>query len=445
LEKKQLLFIHNFGCQMNLHDATRMEEILARHGYQTAATPEQASVILVNTCSVRQRSEDKFRSAIGRYSLLKDRDPDLLLGVAGCVAQQEGAQLFSTAPFLDLVFSPDHIADLPVVLQQAKEARRAQVGFVEPEAYSFLRAEPLPGKSGSTALLTIQKGCNHTCSYCIVPLVRGPEVSRPAGEILEEARSLVRVGVKEITLIGQNVNDYRGYSGRNEDFVALLRQMDRLEGLARLRFTTSHPKDFQPALSQCFAELEHLCPWLHLPVQSGSTQVLGRMNRGYSREEYLGIIDQVRRCRPDVSLGTDLIVGFPGETEAQFAETLSLLEEIQFDYAFSFKYSMRPGTPAAHLEDNVPEPEKSQRLLRLQKVQEEITRKRLASFVNQTTPVLIEGPSRKGLPQVSGRTPGNHVVNLSAPEHPEEIIGQILPVKVTRAAKHSLFGTIATE
>jgi len=444
LESKNYLYIQSFGCQMNLHDGRRMVEVLGSHGYQVTDQPEKASVILLNTCSIREKTQAKILSALGRYAGLKRKKPDLLLGVAGCVAQQEGAKLFAAAPFLDLVFGPDHIVELPRLIQEAQKAKKVQIGFVDANEYSFLRAIPRPGQEDPTALITIQKGCDNHCSYCIVPLVRGPTISRSADDIISEVRDLVDAGVKEVTLIGQNVNAYRGYQETGEDFIFLLRQLNQVAGLERIRFTTSHPKDFSDDLCLCFKELDHLCPWLHLPVQSGSSEILRRMKRGYSREDYLKIITRARQVCPDISIGTDFIVGFPGESVDHFQETMSLLEEIQFDYAYSFKYSMRPGTPAEQLEDDVPETEKSRRLHHLQSVQNKITQFRLSAMVGRTVPVLVEGPSRKGLPQVCGRTPGNHIVNFDI-HRPEVPTGDVVQVSISEAGSHSLKGKIFQE
>lgn len=416
-----------------------MEEVLAVVGYARADAAETADLIIVNTCSVREKSHEKVLSALGRYSRLKQARPGLILAVAGCVAQQEGARLLESVAALDLVFSPDHIAALPELVEEASERRRVETGFADPSEYQFLSARP--GRvAGPTALVTIQKGCDNDCAYCIVPSVRGPCVSRPSDEILGELGRLTAAGVREVTLIGQNVNAYRGGGGTADDFVTLLRAVDQRFGgreLARLRFTTSHPKDFHPELPACFRDLTCLCPWLHLPVQSGSSRVLGTMRRGYTRVQYLEQIRAVREACPEVSIGTDLIVGFPGETEADFLETIALLEEAQYDYAYSFKFSPRPGTAAAALEDSLPEAEKARRLRHLQQVQDEITSRRLRAMVGRSTEVLIEGPSRKGKPQLCGRSPGNHVINIDDPGG-RHVPGDLVPVEIIAAGRHSL-------
>jgi tRNA-2-methylthio-N6-dimethylallyladenosine synthase len=436
------LYIRTFGCQMNLHDSLRMEEVLRPAGYVLTDAAEQAGLIIVNTCSVREKSHEKVLSALGRLGRLKQRQNDLVLAVAGCVAQQEGERLLEMVPAVDLVLGPDHVASLPELVEEVRTRRCCRTGFTDPEAYRFLRAVPEAAPShGPTALVTIQKGCDNACAYCIVPSVRGPAVSRHRDEVVAEVRDLARVGIQEVTLIGQNVNAYRGGQGTADDFVELLREVDRVPGLARTRFTTSHPKDFHRDMPECFKELRTLCPWLHLPVQSGATAVLERMDRGYSREQYLGRIAAVRDACPDISLGTDLIVGYPGETEEDYQETLSLLEQVRFDYAYSFKFSPRPGTRAAALEDDVPEQEKLRRLRHLQAKQDEITEQRLSRFLGQTLPVLVEGPSRKGLPQLCGRTPGNHVVNIDDLDGGS--VGELVEVLIKRAGKHSLTGVVA--
>ena len=428
---------------MNVHDTRRMEDVLRPEGYSATDDPARADVILINTCTVREKSRIKVLSAIGRYAKLKAHNPDLVLGVAGCVAQQEGAELLRASDALDLVFGPDHIASLPRLIQEARERKQVLVGHLDVEGYQFLRATPEAQGRGPTSLVTIQKGCDNHCSYCVVPQVRGPEVSRPIAEIVEEIRGQVEAGVVEVTLIGQNVNSYSGVDGSSGDFVKLLREVDQVPGLQRLRFTTSHPKDFTEPLARAFAELRTLCPWLHLPVQSGSSRVLERMNRSYTREDYLGLADLVRQHCPEVTLGTDIIVGYPTETEDDFLDTMSLLEQVQYDTVYSFKYSTRPNTAAAEQDDDVPEADKARRLRQLQGRQDEITRARLARFLGHTVTVLVEGPSRRGLPQLSGRGPGNHVVNFEMPTAGDDLVGSLVPVKITRTGGHSLFGTVS--
>ncbi len=417
---------------------------MAPEGYAVASAPEDADVILINTCTVREKSRVKVLSAIGRYAKLKASNPGLILGVAGCVAQQEGEELLRASDALDLVLGPDHIGDLPALVHEARRRRQVQVGHLDVEQYRFLGAATHGGEGrGPTALVTIQKGCDNHCSYCVVPQVRGPEVRRPLDDIVQEVKGLVDSGVVEVTLIGQNVNSYTGHRGASSDFVDLLRSVDAVDGLQRVRFTTSHPKDFTEGLARAFAELPTLCPWLHLPVQCGSSRVLERMNRGYTREHYLGLVQLVRRHCPEVTLGTDIIVGYPGESEEDFLETVSLLEQVQYDTVYSFKYSVRPETAAAELDDDVPEADKSRRLRTLQARQDEITSARLTRFQGETVTALVEGPSRRGLPQLSGRGPGNHVVNFEQPAGAPDLVGRLVPVTITRTGGHSLTGELA--
>jgi tRNA-2-methylthio-N6-dimethylallyladenosine synthase len=439
--------IRTFGCQMNHHDARRMGEVLCSHGFELTHIPEEADLIVINTCSVREKSYEKVLSSVGRYGQLKRQRPGLLLAVAGCVAQQEGRRLQELAPQVDLVIGPDHIRELGALVDELSEHRAAggfvRTGFEDPAAYQFLRAAPGVA-AGASALVTIQKGCDNRCAYCIVPRVRGPAVSRPAAEVVAEVADLVAGGTSEITLIGQNVNDYRGGSGTRDDFVELLRRLDAIPELLRLRFTTSHPKNMHPDMPRCFRDLRTLCPWLHLPVQAGSTAILRRMRRGYTREQYLAQLAAVRELCPEVSVGSDLIVGFPGETAQDFEQTLTLVEESQFDYAYSFKFSVRPETAAAELEDDVPPAVKERRLAELQSLLEQTTRARLARWVGRELDVLVEGPSRRGLPQVCGRAPGNQVVNIDSPEA-GMLVGHVVRVRITGAGKHSLHGEPAAQ
>lgn len=346
------------------------------------------------------------------------------------------------APVVDLVFSPDHIADLPHLVQHATEEKQVQIGFADTASYRFLSAAPKARDQGCTAFVTIQKGCDNKCAYCIVPSVRGPAICRPAAEILAEVKDLVLAGVKEVTLIGQNVNAYRGLHGSTDDFIALLRLINDIRGgLHRIRFTTSHPKDLHWEMPACFKNLDKLCSWLHLPVQSGSTRVLGLMNRGYTREQYIEQVDRIRQQCPEITIGTDIIVGFPGETQEDFLDTVSLVEQIQYDYAYSFKFSARPGTAAAQLEDGLDEDEKLSRLHHLQEIQDQITARRLHRWVGRKVSVLVEGPSRQGLPQLCGRTSGNQVVNIDNADV-ESVQEQLVDVRITQSGKHSLTGEV---
>jgi tRNA-2-methylthio-N6-dimethylallyladenosine synthase len=428
---------------MNEYDAARIAEILRRCGYEPTEEPEQADVILLNTCSIREKAEAKVISAAARFQGLKARRPDLVLAVAGCVAQQEGARLLERLPHVDLVFGPDTIARCAELVEEVRESRRrvAVTAVVDVEDYTFLSADPRPEDVGTTALVTIQKGCDNHCAYCVVPSVRGREVSRPMREVVAEVERFVAAGAREVTLIGQNVNSYRGATGGADDFVTLLETVAVVPGLLRLRFTTSHPRDFTPALARAFRDLPVLQGWLHLPVQAGSSRILAAMGRGYTREEYLAKVDLVRSFVPEIALTTDVIVGFPGETTAECRETLSLLDAVEFESIYSFAYSVRPGTPAAALRDDVPADQKLARLHEVQARQQAVTARRLARLVGRRLPVLVEGESRRG-EQACGRTPGNIVVNFepAAGTAAGALRGRIVPVHVTAAGTHTLRG-----
>jgi tRNA-2-methylthio-N6-dimethylallyladenosine synthase len=446
VHQSKRLFIQNFGCQMNDYDSARIREILRSRGYSITNDVEHADVILLNTCAIRAKAEHRVLSAAARYGTLKRRRPDLVLAVAGCVAQQEGPRLLARLPSVDVVFGPDNVARSADLIDEARRSRRrlTATDFTDPAAYSFLSADPAPSEVGVTALVTIQKGCDNRCAYCVVPATRGPEVSRPLSEVVSEVERFVAAGAREVTLIGQNVNSYRGATGIAHDFVRLLAAVSRTPGLLRLRFTTSHPRDFTREVAEAMRDLLPLTSWLHLPVQAGATRVLAAMRRGYSREEYLAKLELTRLLLPDVSLTTDVIVGFPGETEADFRETISLLEEAEFDSIYSFAYSARPGTSAAALTDDVSPATKRSRLHEVQALQAEITARRLQRFVGHTVRVLVEGVSRRG-DQICGRADGNQVVNL--PLRPgytaDELRGRMMSACVTAAGTHTLRGELA--
>jgi tRNA-2-methylthio-N6-dimethylallyladenosine synthase len=442
-QETKRLFIQNFGCQMNDYDAARIREILRRSGYEPTADADEADVILLNTCSIRAKAEAKVVSATARFAALKQRRPEVVVAVAGCVAQQEGGRLLDRLPVVDLVFGPDNIARSADLIETVRRGRRrlAVTEHVDPAAYAFLTADPRPDEVAVTALVTIQKGCDNRCAYCVVPATRGPAVSRPLAEVVAEVERFVAAGAREVTLIGQNVNSYHGAGGGPADFAVLLRAVAAVPGLVRVRFTTSHPRDFTREVAEAMRDLPQLTSWLHLPVQAGSTRVLAAMRRGYGREEYLAKIDLVRALVPDVALTTDVIVGFPGETDAEYRETLTLLEAVEFDSLYSFAYSARPGTPALALGDDVSAAVKSARLHELQALQAGITARRLARVVGRTVEVLVEGESRRGA-QACGRTSGNHVVNFPAPAgaDPGTLRGRLVPVCITFAGAHTLTG-----
>jgi tRNA-2-methylthio-N6-dimethylallyladenosine synthase len=442
LDQQKRVFIQNFGCQMNDYDVERLTEVLRRDGYERTDDAEAADLVLINTCAIREKSEAKVASAAGRFKTWRDR-PGKLLAIGGCVAQQEGAKLLRRIPHADLTFGPDQIVNVPSLLRALGTERRiAATEVIDVEDYSFLDADPRPGDVKVTALVTIQKGCDNHCAYCVVPFTRGREVSRPAGEVVAEVARFVAAGAREVTLIGQNVNSYHGVgSADGDDFAELLAMVDAVPGLQRLRFTTSHPKDFTPRVARAFAELGRLCSWLHLPVQSGSSRVLARMRRDYTVEEYLAKLDHLRALCPDISLTTDVIVGYPGETDEDHRQTLALLDRAGYESIYSFAYSPRPNTAALGLGDDVPAAVKSERLQEVQATQREITGRRLARFIGRTVEVLVEGESRAG-GQACGRAPGNQMVNFAPPAGmaPADLVGRLVDVRVESARPNTLVG-----
>ncbi|MFP3870705.1 MAG: tRNA (N6-isopentenyl adenosine(37)-C2)-methylthiotransferase MiaB [Syntrophobacteria bacterium] len=437
------LFIRTFGCQMNHYDSERLAEILREHQCVPVDDYRRADLIFVNTCTVRNKAEQKAFSYLGRLKAIKRKRPWVVIGMAGCVAQQYGECLLRRLPHLDLVVGTHAIGKVPAMLAryEATGERQVSVDF----GYHF--GDPVDGRPKSpppavSAYVTIMRGCNNSCTYCIVPKVRGRECSRPHDEIIREVDSLVNSGVREVTLLGQNVNSYGRGVGGQPDFAELLRLVAQVKGLSRIRFTTSHPKDLSPALMRCFADVEPLCPHIHLPVQSGSNRILRRMNRGYTREHYLGLVGRLRTLRPDVSVSSDMIVGFPGESEKDFEQSLSLLEKVRFDALFSFKYSDRPQTAAARFGGKLPEEVKLQRLQTLQSLQQRITLEGNEAQVGQITRVLVEGSSRVGGSQLCGRTPHNRVINFLGPS---ELVGKEVAVLITAAHAHSLDGVVRLE
>ncbi|MEW6593942.1 MAG: tRNA (N6-isopentenyl adenosine(37)-C2)-methylthiotransferase MiaB [Thermodesulfobacteriota bacterium] len=438
--RSRLLHIETFGCQMNERDSEIMAQLMAGEGYLETVAPEQADLIVVNTCSIRGKAEQKAMSLLGRYRKLKQRNPSLVVAVTGCVAQQEGTALLERMGHLDLVVGPQEIYRLPelVASVRAEQGQCSAIGqspaFVIPPFLPELGSGP-----SHKRFVTIMQGCNNFCTYCVVPYTRGREISRAPADILAEVSHLVRLGVREITLLGQNVNSYGKEREGLPSFAELLHQVAEIPGLTRLRFTTSNPKDLSEELMRCFAELPTLCPHFHLPVQSGSDAVLKRMNRKYTREEYLGKVAMLRAIRPDIAITTDLIVGFPGESEADFAATMELLEEVRYHGAFSFKYSDRPHAASARFNDKVPEAVKGERLNVLQARQEEITLARKQELVGTAAEVMVEGGSRNG-GQWSGRTATNFIVNFTAAE--SFAPGQLVTVQLDEACQNSFRGHI---
>jgi tRNA-2-methylthio-N6-dimethylallyladenosine synthase len=475
--EKRRVYIQNFGCQMNEYDVARMIEVLRRDGFEAVDSPDDADLVILNSCSIREKSEHKVQSAAGRLRELKEARREagrqLTVAIGGCVAQQEGQRLLRRVPTADFTFGPDLIPSLTeLVARHRRERRRfALTEVIDVEDYEFLDADPLPGEVQVTALVTIQKGCDNHCAYCVVPATRGREVSRPADEVVAEVARFVALGAREVTLIGQNVNSYRGVRGQRgaggsehargsddaDDFAELLRRVDAVPGLVRIRYTTSHPKDFTKKVADAHASLPRLMPWLHLPVQSGSSRTLRRMVRGYTREQYIEKLDYARKVVPDLSLSTDIIVGYPGETDADFEETLSLLRYAEYDSIYSFEYSERPDTPALKLKlkDDVPAPVKAERLQVVQALQREISVKRMARHVGRVGEVLVEGRSRRGeaagagsrdAVQLCGRLPGNEMVHFEVPAaNADALVGRVVPVRVTSVGSNTLGGELAGE
>jgi tRNA-2-methylthio-N6-dimethylallyladenosine synthase len=433
------LYIETLGCQMNEYDSAKMRDVLHQsHGFELAGDPEAADVLLLNTCSVREKAQEKVFSELGRWRSLKEQRPGVVIGVGGCVASQEGAALHKRAPFVDLVFGPQTLHRLPQLLEEARRGQSPAVDISFPEIEKF-DALPEPRAEGPKAYVSIMEGCSKYCTFCVVPYTRGEEISRPLDDVIGEISALAEQGVREVVLLGQNVNAYRGSmaDGGSADFALLLYYVAAIEGVDRIRYTTSHPVEFSDALIDAYAEIPELVDHVHLPVQSGSNRILGLMKRGHSREDYEAKIGRLRVVRPSVSLSSDFIVGYPGETDDDFQATMDLIDRVGFDHSYSFIYSPRPGTPAAALNDDVTPAEKKERLARLQ---ERINANAAAisrGMVDTVQRILVEGSSRKDYAQLSGRTENNRVVNFSGPR---ELIGRFADVRITEALPNSLRG-----
>jgi tRNA-2-methylthio-N6-dimethylallyladenosine synthase len=433
-------FIQTFGCQMNVYDSERIAQILAARNYRQVDDPARADLILVNTCSVREKPEQKVYSALGRFRSLKKKNPKLIIGVGGCVAQQEGQGLLEKVPFLDFVLGTKELRRIQEILDDLENSgvRGCAVhldGRIDP--YHGLPLSPHSGRA--TSFVSIMQGCDNFCSFCIVPLVRGREISRPSKDLLEEIEVLLSQGVKEVTLLGQNVNSYGKQAPGEPGFVELLGRVEKVPGIERIRFTTSHPKDLSPELIKAFGRLTKLCEHIHLPLQSGSNRILERMNRGYTREEYEEKVLNLRRTFPEISITTDIIVGFPGEEEKDYRETLEMIERIQFDDLFSFLYSDRPHTRASLFPDKVAEEVKQRRLSQVQAVQKGITQRKNKTWEGRNVEVLIEGPSKIRAEERTGRTRTNRIVNFPGDSVP---VGALVRVRVRNALAHSLRGEI---
>ena len=433
------VFIKTFGCQMNEYDSDKMADVLgAAQGYEPTDDPEQADLILFNTCSVREKAQEKVFSDLGRIKHLKQKG--VLIGVGGCVASQEGEQIIKRAPYVDVVFGPQTLHRLPELLAERERQQRPQVDIRFPEIEKFDHLPPAR-VDGASAFVSIMEGCSKYCSYCVVPYTRGEEFSRPFDDVLTEVALLADQGVKEVTLLGQNVNAYRGKMGDTADiadFALLIEYVAEIPGIERIRYTTSHPNEFTPRLIEVYGRVPQLVSHLHLPVQHGSDRILMAMKRGYTAMEYKSIVRKLRAVRPDLAMSSDFIVGFPGETEDDFAKMMKLIDDVGYDASFSFIFSPRPGTPAANLADDTPHEVKLKRLQQLQAVIEQNVRTISASRVGTVQRILVEGPSRKNPAELMGRTFCNRVVNFDAGPQAQRLVGQMVDVAITEALSHTL-------
>ncbi|MBK5913744.1 tRNA (N6-isopentenyl adenosine(37)-C2)-methylthiotransferase MiaB [Rhodocyclus purpureus] len=439
------LFIRTFGCQMNEYDSDKMADVLAAHTEVVRTDkPEDADIVLFNTCSVREKAQERVFHDLGRMRLLKLQKPDLIIGVGGCVASQEGEAIVARAPYVDLVFGPQTLHRLPQLLAERQRLGKPQVDVSFPEIEKFDHLPPATVE-GNSAFVSIMEGCSKFCTYCIVPYTRGQEVSRPFDDVLTEVAGLAGQGVGEVTLLGQNVNAYRGaLAGSDSDFAdlaMLIEYIAEIPGIERIRYTTSHPCELTQRLIDVYARVPKLVSHLHLPVQSGSDRILAAMKRGYTALEYKSLVRRLRAARPDLSLSSDFIVGFPGETDEDFEKTMRLIDEVGFDASFSFIYSARPGTPAADMADDIPAEVKSARLLRLQKRIDELAQEVSQSMVGSVQRVVVEGPSKKDAKELAGRTDNNRIVNFAGAPR---LIGHFIDVRITAALPHSLRGEVLT-
>ncbi|HFC54013.1 MAG TPA: tRNA (N6-isopentenyl adenosine(37)-C2)-methylthiotransferase MiaB [Gammaproteobacteria bacterium] len=441
---KRRLYVKTFGCQMNEYDSARIADLLgASHGFELVEDPERADLLLLNTCSIREKAQEKVFSQLGMWRELKERRPGVVIGVGGCVASQEGELLRERAPCVDLVFGPQTLHRLPQMLEELQLGRKGVVDVSFPEIEKFDRL-PEPRADGPAAYVSVMEGCSKYCSYCVVPYTRGEEISRPFDDVIAEVARLAEQGVREVNLLGQNVNAYRGemHDGGQADLALLISYVAAVDGIERVRYTTSHPVEMSDALIGVYAEVPELVSHLHLPVQSGSDRILALMKRGHSVLEYRRIIRRLREVRPGISISTDFIVGFPGETEADFAATMKLIEQVGFDHSYSFIYSARPGTPAAAMPDDVPLEVKKRRLATLQQRIAEQAGEISRAMVGTVQRVLVEGPARRDPRQLAGRTENNRVVNFTA-DH--SLIGGFAEIRITEALPNSLRGEPVSE
>ncbi len=436
------LYIQTHGCQMNEYDSSSMANILRdKKNYELIKDPAKADVLLMNTCSIREKAQEKVFSELGVLREIKEKNPHILIGVGGCVASQEGEAILKRAPFVDMVFGPQTLHRLPEMIDEVKAKHVSVVDISFPEIEKFDRM-PAPRAEGPTAFISIMEGCSKYCSFCVVPYTRGTEISRPLDDVLAEIAALAEQGVKEVNLLGQNVNDYRGlmHDGGTADLASLLYYIDAIDGIERIRYTTSHPVAFSDALIQAYADLPKLANHLHLPVQSGSDKILGMMKRGYTSSDYLRKIEKLKKVRPNIAMSSDFIVGFPGETDQDFQATMDFIHAVDFDQSFSFIYSKRPGTPAAMLNDTVPMEVKKERLNILQACIYQNTQKFSEAMIGTIEPILVHAKSKRDESEMAGRTENNRVINFAGSA---DLIGQIVPVKITLHRVTTLRGELA--
>ena len=441
MKMSKKLFIKTFGCQMNEYDSDKMRDVLnVSHGMEETSRPEEADLIIFNTCSIREKAQEKLFSELGRWRQRKQDKPDFMIAVGGCVASQEGSAIYERAPYVDIVFGPQTLHRLPGLYEEARQAGKPVVDISFPEIEKFDRL-PEPRADGPVAFISIMEGCSKYCTFCVVPYTRGEEISRPLDDVLAEASDLAKQGVKEVTLLGQNVNAYRGSTFEDgiADLADLIEYIATIDGIRRIRYTTSHPVEFSDRLTDVYARVPELVNHLHLPVQSGSDRILALMKRGHTVLEYKSKIRKLRKIRPDISISSDFIVGFPGETDSDFQATLDLIAEIGFDQSFSFIYSKRPGTPAASYPDEIQPEQKKQRLQLLQARINQQAQNISRSMTGSVQTILVEGTSRKNPRELAGRTENNRVVNFPGAA---DLIGEMVDVKITRALPNSLRGEL---
>ncbi len=436
------LYIQTFGCQMNEYDSAKMADVLKEsHGIEQVDEPHKADILLLNTCSIREKAQEKVFSLLGRFRQLKELNPNIVIGVGGCVASQEGDLIRQRAPYVDMVFGPQTLHRLPQMLDEVSTIHQPVIDVSFPEIEKFDNL-PEPRAEGPSAFVSIMEGCSKYCTFCVVPYTRGEEISRPLDDIIAEVASLAEQGVVEVNLLGQNVNAYQGetHDGDIADLALLIHYISQIEGIKRIRYTTSHPNEFSDSLVEVYKEVPELVSFLHLPVQSGSDRILSMMKRGHSALEYKSKIRRIREARPDIYLSSDFIVGFPGETDADFQATMQLIRDIRFDQSFSFIYSPRPGTPASSLPDDVPMKVKKQRLAELQACINEFALEYSREMIDTTQNILVHGVSKKNTEELAGRTENNRVVNFDP--QGQDLIGKIIPVRITEAYNNSLRGEL---